>query len=358
MSQFQELALNFRTAFRPRKPVLVARLAKAVIRSRLTRRPFLRYVDFAVDFSCNLRCEHCFATGLVQSGRREMTTGDYARVTAEAMRMGAVNFSFQGGEPLLIKGLDDIVRACRPQRNLISVTTNGTLIDEESIARLRGLGVDILTVSLDSSIPEEHDRFRGAPGTFEKTMKAIKLALRNGLSVNLGTVVTHQSLRSEGISGLLRLARDMKLVLYIILPVPAGRWTEASDMMLTAEDLEYIDTLTKESPYIRTDFQANLGPYGCGAAKEILYLTPYGDVLSCPFLHIALGNIFEESLDNIRARALANPYFAHYHQKCLASTDKEFIAKHLSKTFTAESLPIPWDSAFPGEMGSNIQHRS
>jgi hypothetical protein len=136
-------------------------------------------------------------------------------------------------------------------------------------------------------------------------------------------------------------------LLYLILPVPAGRWIENREMLLTADDLEYIDGLTRSTPYVRTDFQANFGPHGCGAVKEILYLTPYGDVLACPFIHISLGNIFEESIAAIRARALQNPYFADYHPKCLASTDAEFIDKYLSKTFAAQQRPIPWHDAFP-----------
>ncbi|NQT94796.1 MAG: radical SAM protein [Lentisphaerae bacterium] len=347
MSRITELALNARIAFRPRKPILIGRLAQAVLRAQLTSRPFLRYVDFAVDFACNLKCEHCFATSLNQPGRRRMEPADYARVAGEAMALGAVNFSFQGGEPLMHDGLDAIVAACRPNRNLVSVTTNGTLLDDAAMARLKRIGADILTVSLDSSIPEEHDRFRGKEGTFDKAMDGIRRAMRSGFAVNLGTVVTHQSLRSAGITGLVRTAREMKLILYLILPVPAGRWTENEAMMLTGEDLEYIDELTRSTPYVRTDFQANLGPRGCGAVKEILYLTPYGDVLACPFLHIALGNIFDGSLRDIRDRALQNPYFDHYHQKCLVSTDEEFIARHLSKTFDAERLPIPWESGFP-----------
>jgi len=349
MSRLQELALNTRIAFRPRKPILIARLANAVIRSRVSSRPRLRYVDFAIDFACNLRCEHCFATSLEQADGRRMVASDYARVAREAMELGAVNFSFQGGEPLMFKGLDEIVRACRPGRNLISVTTNGTLLDDRAMVKLKRIGVDILTVSLDSSIPEEHDRFRGAAGTFDKTMSGIRLARQSGFAVNLGTVVTHQGLHSEGIDGLVRMARDMKLLLYLILPVRAGRWAENREMMMTADDLDYIDSLTSQTPYVRTDFQANLGPRGCGAVKEILYLTPYGDVLACPFLHISLGNIFEESVSAIRDHALENPYFADYHQKCLVSTDEEFIEKHLSKTFDAERLPVPWKTAFGSE---------
>ena len=121
--------------------------------------------------------------------------------------------------------------------------------------------------------------------------------------------------------------------------------------MLTADDVAYIDRLTRESSFLRTDFQANLGPHGCGAVKEILYLTPYGDVLACPFMHIALGNIFEEAIAPIRARALRNPYFAQYHPSCLVSTDAAFIDKYLSKTFAAKALPMPWRDVF-GELST------
>jgi MoaA/NifB/PqqE/SkfB family radical SAM enzyme len=276
-----------------------------------------------------------------------MVVDDYARVARESMALGAVNFSFQGGEPLLFQELGRTIEACHPALNVISVTTNGTLLSEDKVSELKSLGVDILTVSLDSSIAEEHDRFRGAAGSFDKTMAGIKLALSRGLRVTLGTVVTHQSLRSEGIAGLLRLAVELRVILYLILPVPAGRWMQNREMLLTSDDLEYIDDLTRSTPYVRTDFQANFGPHGCGAVKEILYLTPYGDVLACPFIHISLGNIFEESVSAIRARALQNPFFAEYHPRCLASTDAEFIDECLSKTFEAKERPIPWHDAFP-----------
>jgi MoaA/NifB/PqqE/SkfB family radical SAM enzyme len=278
-----------------------------------------------------------------------MTVDDYARVANECMELGTLNFSFQGGEPLLFKNLESIISACQPERNVISVTTNGTLLSRDRIVGLKQQGVDILTISLDSAIAEEHDRFRGAPGTFEKTMSGIELALQEGLRVTLGTVVTHQTLRSKGITGLVELAQRLKVLLYFIMPVPAGRWANNQEILLTPQDLEYIDGITRSSPYLRTDLQANLGPYGCGAVKEILYVTPYGDVLACPFMHISLGNVFEESISTIRDRALQNPYFATYHQKCLVSTDAEFMKNYLSKTFDARQLPLLWTDVFPSE---------
>lgn len=343
------LALNTRYAFRFRKPLLTLRLCSAVAKTILLKRPPLRYVDFAIGFTCNLSCEHCFATSLRQPGRRKMTTADYRRVAGECMRLGTVNFSFQGGEPLLDERLEQIIRSCRPDRNVISVSTNGTLLDPVRVAHLRRIGVDILTVSLDSADPAEHDRFRGRRGTHAKTMEGIRTALNHGLRVTLGTVVTHQNLLSPGITNLLRHARRNGLLLYLIFPVPAGRWSGQYDMLLTSEDLAYIERLTRESPWIRTDLQANLGPKGCGAVKEILYITPYGDVLPCPFMHISAGNALETPLAHIRRRALESPYFQGYHPSCLVSTYRPFIDRHLSRTFHVSHLPLSWWEAFDGE---------
>jgi MoaA/NifB/PqqE/SkfB family radical SAM enzyme len=342
----QQFAVNLRYAFRPRKPLLTLRLVKAVLLAKGFRRVRLRYVDFAIDFACNLSCEHCFAEALKQPGRRRMGEEDYARVARQAMRLGAVNFSFQGGEPLLFPKLRQIIAACRPSRNVMSVTTNGTLLSEERVAELTSWGVDILTVSLDSGVAEEHDAFRGRPGTFHSALTGIERARQAGIRVTLGTVVTHENLRGEGLRRLMDLATSRRMVLYFIFPVRAGRWAENESIMLTEEDLDFLARQTARSRYLRTDFQANLGPHGCGAGKEILYLTPYGDVLACPFLHIAFGNVFEEPLGAIRDRILQIPEFAVYHDQCLASTDQAFIQRYLSKTFEAATLPVPYERVF------------
>lgn len=341
---------NVRYAFRPDKPLLFARLAYAVFRSYVLRSPPLRYVDFSIGFECNMACEHCFATALQSPvPRRRMAPADYRRVAKQSMALGAVNFSFQGGEPLMMPQLPGIIKAVNPWMNVISVTTNGMLVTPEKLRELRTCGVDILTVSLDSGIPEEHDRFRNKPGAFSAVVNGIKLALGMGFRVTLGTVVTHGSVHSQGLKRLIELAQDLKVLLYFIFPVPAGRWAGVTNMLLTGEDVAYIESLTQSSSLLRTDFQANFGPRGCGAAKEILYITTYGDVLTCPFIHVTAGNVFDESVAEIRNRAIANPYFSTYHPRCLASTDDRFREDVLKKTCGAARLPLPWDVAFGPE---------
>ena len=329
--------LNFKYAFRIKKPLLILRLVRTYLGIIFQGHKPLRYVDFAIGFACNLKCEHCFATALKNESRRKITPAEYRGIAKQAMEMGAVNFSFQGGEPTLYPELFEFIKNTYPERNVISVTTNGTTLDEGKIQKLKKAGVDILTISLDSAIPEEHDRFRGVKGTFDKTMNAVKLALKNGLHVTLGTVVSHKNVREQGVIDLIEQACKLKVIICLALAVPVGEWANNQDIILTDDDRDYLYGLVKRYyPFLRTDFDANFIGRGCGAVKEILYFTPYGDVLACPFLHFPLGNIFEESLASIRNRVLQNPYFNHYHHLCLAAEDREFMEKYCREPFYDE----------------------
>lgn len=322
------------------------RLALTYFNILILKKNPLRYVDFNITSACNLNCQHCFATVFKRNNRKKMQLEDYRRVMREANQLGAVNFSFQGGEPLLFLGLEEIIKAAAPYKNVISVTTNGTLLTLERAKKLRKIGVDIFTISLDSMNAEEHDSFRNKKGTFDKTLKGIDSALEAGCNVTIGTVLSHQNIKSEGIEKLFEWACQRHLTLCLSLAVPAGEWANNSDILLAEEDMVYLEILQKKYPYIRTDFEANYLKCGCGAIKEILYLTPYGDVFPCPYIHISFGNIFEKSLEEIRNTGLENKYFKDYWQKCLCAVDQDFIKTFLFILNKSEILPADYKKIF------------
>ena len=199
----QKYWLNFKYAIKLGKPLLIFRLIKTYLGIIFFKNRPLRYVDFAIGYSCNLKCEHCFATALEDGimrrgiplnsnkdsrkmlprggvGRKKLTPKDYGEMVEEAMQLGACNFSFQGGEPTLYPDLIEYIKEAHPEKNVISVTTNGTLLNESKILELKQVGVDILTISLDSADPSIHDSFRGIEGTFNKTLATIKMAKKLG----------------------------------------------------------------------------------------------------------------------------------------------------------------------------------
>jgi cyclic pyranopterin phosphate synthase len=106
---------------------------------------------------CNLRCAYCMpAEGLDWLPRPELLTDDevvrLVRIGVE--RLGITEIRFTGGEPLLRRGLTDIVArtaALRPRAE-ISVTTNGIGLDRLA-GPLAEAGLDRVNVSLDTLRP-------------------------------------------------------------------------------------------------------------------------------------------------------------------------------------------------------------
>ena len=76
-----------------------------------------------------------------------------------------------------------------------------------------------------------------------------------------------------------------------------------------------------------------------------LHITQYGDVLPCVYVHIALGNVFEESLADIIERGQSIRHFREHNPLCLSGEDRHFIDKYMTK-FYGKPLPIHWSEAF------------
>jgi GTP 3',8-cyclase len=111
---------------------------------------------------CNLRCTYCMpAEGLDWlPDERVLTDDEVARLIRIAVtHLGVEEVRFTGGEPLVRRGLVDIVRRCaelspRPE---LSLTTNGLGLRRQAVA-LKQAGLDRINVSLDSVRPETYIR--------------------------------------------------------------------------------------------------------------------------------------------------------------------------------------------------------
>ncbi|RME39851.1 MAG: radical SAM protein, partial [Planctomycetota bacterium] len=305
----------------PRRWPMLARMAGAYLKvALLDRRPF-RFFDVALGYACNLSCVHCSAAELVRPRSQPLTHEEYRRFVREAMGCGCTVFHFTGGEPLLRKDLFELIRIFRPAWNMISIQTNGTLLTEEKVDRLHDAGVRSLCISLDSADPAEHDVFRGKRGAFASALAGLDRAIEKGFSCAVVFCVSHQTLRGESTLRLVRLIGERGVNGFITLAVPIGRWAGREDVMLTPEDRRYLNDLMREHPFLRTDFESNWKEQGCPAMREKAYLSPYGDVLPCPFIQVSYGNIRREPLRVILQRGREAPEFGHYPPVCRAAED-------------------------------------
>lgn len=328
-----------------RKPKFLARTIANYVRATVLGQHRLRFMDIAVSYDCNLACTHCSALPMKQGGEEPLTVEEYAKLSVQLRRAGCVLFHFTGGEPLLRKDLEQIIQAFDPKSCGISIQSNGFPATRKRLESLRGAGVDIFCVSLDSGIPEEHDRFRKCEGSYNKAIETLALAAEVGFITSASTCVSHDNLYSEGFHRVIALTRDMGIDCQFNLAVPTGHWRDNQNVVLTEQDKTEVRRLLAANPHCRLDLFHNWSKVGCGTIKEKLYLSAYGDVMPCPFIQISFGNLRRETIGKVRSNAFEVEEFRSYWPECLAAEAHDFMEQIVAFSDGTQQTPVKFDSA-------------
>lgn len=121
---------------------------------RLVRHPVL--CNYYVTYRCNATCSFC---DIWERPSPYVTVEQAAKNLKDLRRMGVRIIDFTGGEPLLHRQIDELLRMAKREGFITTLTTN-CLLYPKYADRLRGL-VDMLHFSLDSPDEQEHNRSRG-----------------------------------------------------------------------------------------------------------------------------------------------------------------------------------------------------
>src|SRR5208337_3116011 len=131
--------------------------------------------------------------------------------------------------------------------------------------------------------------------------------------------VTNDKIHTDSIQGLFWMSLENKIAIDVNIPQPIGNWYGRTDLLITEENARYLEHLNQTNQLIRRDVYYTMGKKGCPAVKEALYMNVYGDIFTCVFMHISIGNIRDSQVCDIRREALASvAEFREYTPKCLA----------------------------------------
>ncbi len=184
----------------------------------------ITYMRISVTDRCNLRCVYCIPEqGITLKSHGEMLTyEEITTVAAAAATMGVRRIRLTGGEPLVRRGVTDLVRMLKalPGIEEVSLTTNGVLLEEMAPALARA-GLDRVNVSLDTLDPARYTRLtRG--GKFERTWRGIAAAEANNLTPLKINVVAVRGLNDDELPALARLTLEHAWHVRIIELMPVG----------------------------------------------------------------------------------------------------------------------------------------
>lgn len=212
-----------------------------------------RLCFFEVTTACDLACLHCRACAQTEPECGQLTTGQARMLIDQLTEFEEPPLLvLTGGDPFQRRDLFAIIEHAVDSGLDVSITPSATpLATAEVICRLHDAGVRRMAVSIDGADAATHDRFRGAPGSFARSVDMLVTAAGLGLSTQVNTTVTPHNLgQIDALAELLAgLGIEMWSVFFL---VPTGR--AATLPRLNAAEYELVfDKLWRQSqrqPYV------------------------------------------------------------------------------------------------------------
>jgi cyclic pyranopterin phosphate synthase len=263
----------------------------------------------SVTDRCNYKCVYC-RTGELGAQYPELSIEEYLRLIQLFVALGIAKVRLTGGEPLLRRGLVELIQQLASLRTLwdqpldVALTTNGHLL-ESLAAPLKAAGLNRVTVSMDAVEAPSFERITRVPGSFETVLRGIRAARAAGLEPLKINCVLLRGFNDDQIEGFARFARQENVVVRFIefMPLEEGRlWSPEIVVPLK----EIVARIGRVFPLVELDprdgsetarrytFADGVGEIGiiapvtqafCGACSR-LRLTSDGKIRTCLFSQV------------------------------------------------------------------------
>ncbi len=160
-----------------------------------------KILDFPVKttilltYRCNLSCKYCYLSASPQ--RKEILNyNDFVNFAKLLNKSTVMEVDLSGGEPLTHPHFMGILHFLKDKNKFaVGLATNGTLLTDKIVRKMKEYNLDIIQLSLDSIHPEEHDLLRGR-GNFDRVMQSLNMLLDArlpvGLTITLNKINVHQ----------------------------------------------------------------------------------------------------------------------------------------------------------------------
>ncbi|HEY87224.1 MAG TPA: radical SAM protein [Dehalococcoidia bacterium] len=249
---------------------------------------------FSITNRCNLHCKGCYHLALNRSSRPEMSVNKIQSIITEAKELGISFMVIAGGEPLVRKEFLDITRDF--PEIIFLVFTNGMLIDDDLIVKLKGQRNFIPVISLEGW-QEDTDGRRGE-GVYEHLQRIIEKLKGIGLFWSVSLTVTRSNFTTIVDQQFIKFLIDLGCKLFFFVEyTPLKEGTE--DWVITDDQRTNLLTLRDS---FRSKYSAlfiavpgdedEIG--GClSAGRGFIHVSAEGDIEPCPFIPYSDTNLVD-----------------------------------------------------------------
>lgn len=302
------------------------------------RFPMPEDVQFEITMRCNLNCGMCH-----QKQRRSYSQGDLATADIRKIidNLGGARIrrvKLIGGEIFLRKDILEIISYLGQRRIGVSITTNGTLLDDSILIGLGGCPNLLGMVFSIDGLEARHDSIRRLDGCFRRTVRNMRAAARFLPLTKVTCVLQEDNLKDA--EQMISSAKEWKadIMAFLLESFSTEQDIEATKNML--HGFGSVDFFTSPSSRDHYGFSSEelldvslrikraaagagvisyLGPPAaalhpqsfysgnvltrndnvtCGYLNKLI-ITESGDVLACPFINLQFGNLLRQGIEEI-----------------------------------------------------------
>jgi AdoMet-dependent heme synthase len=275
------------------------------------------YFIIELTTRCNLDCIYCYNVwkGHEDCSQKQLSLSEIRELfdrLCEQLPIKGVTLA--GGEPLMHQELPEITKLLRNKGLHLSITTNGTLLNENKIAELVACGISHFEISWPSLIPDMYDRLCRS-GEIIKIKQAILGVKKHGVKLTVSSVIT--KLNFLEIPEIIELSAALGADFFVLNRFIPGGTGLKNHGMLAPDDEQLLQTFSLADDAARTyripviaaipvehclldtgKFnRIHFGTCACGSAKWVI--DPWGNLRTCEQNPECIGNIFEKNFDEL-----------------------------------------------------------
>ena len=185
---------------------------------------YRKSAHWSITGGCNLKCRHCFMSA-PHAKHGSPSTKQLMDIIDQFEECGIFNVDITGGEPLIRKDFEQIVRRLNDKDIRINtIYTNGWLVDGSILDMLEQNGTHpSFNISYDGA--GKHDFLRGVPGAEERVIRALRLLKERNYSVSCSMSLHRGNI--DTLRGTVKLLSGLGVrSLKCSSMIDAGEWTD------------------------------------------------------------------------------------------------------------------------------------
>lgn len=226
----------------------------------LYRKPSLESLFIEMTLKCNEHCRHCGSKCgdiAMENTLTDKEITDFLRDLINKVEKKPF-LNITGGEPLLRPGFTDLMHEISEMGYRWGMTTNGTLIDEQMVKRLKYAGMKTVSVSIDG-LEETHNWFRQTADGYEKSMRAVKFLVEESFHNVMVTTVVHKG-NIHQLDEMYEVVKKTGIDTWRLINVePIGRAKNNDEILLEEADYVRLLDFIKENRVKEQNFEICFG---------------------------------------------------------------------------------------------------